>query len=191
MVRGARVIMIYTLIGSRETPEDVLNVMEKFAYKAASLGYIGRSGGAGGADTCLEVGVKKYIKDNNLGEHDQERLMEVFLPWENFNKRDSDEDGYYTLPFSPYKNKAYSLAEEIHPAWDKCSNGAKSLHARNTMQILGERLDAPSKFILCYGVPEKKGSVIPKGGTRTACILGQQHGVQIFNLHVEEHLERE
>ena len=25
--------MIYTLIGSRETPEEVLNVMEKFAYK--------------------------------------------------------------------------------------------------------------------------------------------------------------
>jgi len=182
--------MIYTLIGSRSTPEDILDLMTKFAYKAASKGYIGRSGGADGADTCLEKGVKQYLRDNNLGMYLQESLMEIYLPWNDFNKRDSDDDGYYTLNDLPFKSKAYQLAEETHPAWSKCSNGAKSLHARNTMQILGKDLDTPSRFILCYGKSEKEGSVIPKGGTRTACVLGQKHGVEIFNLYLPEHRER-
>ena len=42
--------MIYTLIGSRETPPEILTLMTKFAYKAALQGYKVRSGGAGGAD---------------------------------------------------------------------------------------------------------------------------------------------
>lgn len=182
--------MIYTLIGSRSTPKEIMDLMEKFAYKAASKDYIVRSGGADGADTCAELGVKRYLKDNNLGEHRQSDLMEIYLPWNNFNKRDSDEEGYYTLSNLPNKNLAYKLAEETHPAWDRCSNGAKSLHARNTMQILGDTLDKPSRFILCYGESEKKGNVIPKGGTRTACKLGEKHGVEIFNLYLEEHRKR-
>ena len=182
--------MIYTLIGSRETPEDILELMTKFAYKAASKNYTVRSGGAGGADTCAEKGVKMYLRDNNLGSYLQETLMEIYLPWNNFNGRDSDEDGYYTLSNMMCKKEAYDLASQTHPAWERCSNGAKSLHARNTMQILGSDLETPSRFILCYGKSEKEGSVIPKGGTRTACVLGQQHGVEIFNLYLTEHRER-
>ena len=182
--------MIYTLIGSRSTPKDIMVLMEKFSYKAASQGYVVRSGGADGADACAEVGVKRYLKDNNLGEHIQTDLMEIYLPWSDFNKRDSDEEGSYTLSYLPNKGRAYALAEETHPAWDRCSNGAKSLHARNTMQILGANLDKPSRFILCYGESEKKGSVIPKGGTRTACKLGEKYGVEIFNLYLDEHRKR-
>ena len=182
--------MIYTLIGSRETPEEILTILEKFAYKAASLGYIGRSGGAGGADTCLEVGVTSYLKDKSLSDNYKNDLMEVYLPWKDFNGRVSSEAGYYTLKELPMQHEAYKLAEEIHPAWDRCSQGAKALHARNTMQVLGKDLNSPSRFILCYGKSVTEGSVIPKGGTATACRLGEKHEVQIFNLYLDEHLQR-
>ena len=182
--------MIYTLIGSRETPEDVLNIMRQFAYKAASKGYIGRSGGADGADTCLENGVIGYVTNECLPLSKINNLMEVYLPWKDFNGRNSGDYGYHTLSLMENKSRAYELASETHPAWDKCSNGAKSLHARNTMQILGKNLDTPSRFILCYGKSEKEGSVIPKGGTRTACVLGQQHGIEIFNLYLPDHRKR-
>lgn len=182
--------MIYTLIGSRETPEDVLELMTRFAYKAASKGYTARSGGANGADTCLEDGVKAFIKDNKLSAKKAEDLMEVYLPWKDFNSRNSNDYGYYTLPWLDKKNEAYNLASEIHPAWEKCSNGAKSLHVRNTMQVLGKNLNKPSKFILCYGVSHKKGSEIPKGGTKTGCELGKLYGVEIFNLYLPEHRKR-
>lgn len=182
--------MIYTLIGSRSTPQDVLNLMTKFAYKAASKGYTVRSGAADGADTCAEEGVLNFIKDNNLSPEKADSLMEIYLPWKDFNGRKSSDYGYKTLPILPCKSGAFAIAERIHPAWERCSNGARSLHARNTMQCLGENLDKPSRFILCYGESEKKGSVIPKGGTRSCCKLGEEYNVEIFNLYLEEHLKR-
>ncbi len=182
--------MIYTLIGSRNTPQDVLNLMTKFAYKAASKGYTTRSGAADGADTCAEEGALNFIKDNNLSPEKADSLMEIYLPWKDFNGRKSSNYGYKTLPILPCKNEAFAIAERIHPAWERCSNGARSLHARNTMQCLGENLDKPSRFILCYGESEKKGSVIPKGGTRSCCKLGEEYLVEIFNLYLEEHLKR-
>lgn len=182
--------MIYTLIGSRSTPQEILNLMTKFAYKAASKGYTVRSGGADGADTCAEEGVLNFIKDNNLPPEKANSLMEIYLPWKDFNRRKSSDYGYKTLSTLPSRQEAYNIAERIHPAWERCSNGARSLHARNTMQCLGEVLIHPSRFILCYGESEKKGSVIPKGGTRSCCKLGEEYNVEIFNLYIQEHLKR-
>lgn len=42
----------YTMIGSRSTPEDIMKLMERLAYKLASQGWVVRSGGADGADSC-------------------------------------------------------------------------------------------------------------------------------------------
>lgn len=182
--------MIYTLIGSRSTPQEILDLMTKFSYKAASKGYTVRSGGADGADTCAEEGVLNFIKDNNLPPEKANSLMEIYLPWKDFNKRKSSDYGYKTLSTLPSRQEAYNIAERIHPAWERCSNGARSLHARNTMQCLGEVLIHPSRFILCYGESEKKGSVIPKGGTRSCCKLGEEYNVEIFNLYLQEHLKR-
>ena len=50
----------YTGIGSRQTPKDILNLIEDVAFKLASKGYILRSGAAKGADTAFEDGAKAY-----------------------------------------------------------------------------------------------------------------------------------
>lgn len=181
--------------------------MTKFAWKAALQGYKTRSGGAGGADACAEEGVLRYMKDYNQYPKVAEDLMEIYLPWKDFNGRNSNDYGYYTLPFMDNRCEAEAIAKQIHPKWqlEECINtgeaappknwkpmsqGAKKLHTRNIYQVLGKDLDTPSRFILCYGESEKKGSPIAKGGTRSACVLGQQYGVEIFNLYLEEHLER-
>ena len=44
-------------IGSRETPQDILKLMTKSAYRLEQLGYVLRSGGARGADKAFELGV--------------------------------------------------------------------------------------------------------------------------------------
>jgi hypothetical protein len=46
--------MHYTGIGSRKTPLEILELMEKIAEKLDNDGYILRSGGADGADTAFE-----------------------------------------------------------------------------------------------------------------------------------------
>lgn len=46
----------YTGVGSRNTPNDVLALMNSIAIKMQKLGYILRSGGADGADKAFESG---------------------------------------------------------------------------------------------------------------------------------------
>ena len=52
----------YALVGSRNTPEDVLRFMEELVYQLCIKGYTARSGGADGADTCAEIGYKKICR---------------------------------------------------------------------------------------------------------------------------------
>lgn len=51
-------MMFYTGIGSRETPQEIQNLMFKIAQKLDSK-YILRSGGADGADLAFEKGSSK------------------------------------------------------------------------------------------------------------------------------------
>lgn len=168
----------YTLIGSRETPEEILKLMTEASRKLALSGWTGRSGGAYGADKCLEHGCT-----------DTPEMMEVFLPWDSFNGCYSRNIGYIDTPKLPAYPLAQELAEELHPNWSACSRGARGLHARNCMQILGKDMKTPSKFVLCYGVPtDDKGNV--KGGTGQAGRLAIRVGVEILNLYHEDVQQR-
>lgn len=182
----------YTLIGSRKTPKDVMKLMTKFAAKACEFNYIGRSGGADSADSCLEEGVNRYLSLQELPQNLAGSYMEVYLPWQDFNGRDSLVSGYYTLPWLSNKLEAEKIASEIHPAWDKCSQGAKKLHTRNVYQCLGQDLMTPSRFILCWAKPKDKDRKTEevKGGTNTAIMLGVKHGVEIINLYYKEDRKR-
>ena len=177
----------YTMIGSRSTPKEIIEIMTKFAEKACSFNYIGRSGGADGSDACLENGVKNYLL--SCEENCPEYYMEVYLPWEGFNGRDSFEGGYYTLPWMDNKDEAEIIASETHPAWHRCKQGAKKLHTRNVYQLLGQDLNTPSRFVICWAEPSGKSGHV-KGGTATAVKLGIDNGVEIINLYHTEHLER-
>lgn len=60
--------MYYTGVGSRNTPQDILIIMEAIAKKMSSFGYMLRSGGAKGADSAFEKGAGNnkqifYAKD--------------------------------------------------------------------------------------------------------------------------------
>ena len=47
---------VYAGIGSRETPDTVLAILEALATVLARAGFVLRSGGAPGADTACEAG---------------------------------------------------------------------------------------------------------------------------------------
>lgn len=66
---------------------------------------------------------------------------------------------------------------QFHPAWNKCSGYAKLLHARNAMIILGEHLDDPVKFVICW-TPDGKDS----GGTGQAIRIARHNKIPIYNL---------
>lgn len=155
--------MIYSGIGSRETPEHILGIMSKIGKSFAEKGLLLRSGGAIGADTAFERGCdlakgKKEIfyATNNKGIIVSENIMQ----------------------------QALVLASQIHPAWDRCSDYAKRLHARNGMQILGRELNEPADFVVCW---TKDGG--PTGGTGQAIRLAMSRDIKIYNLYFDSHLQ--
>lgn len=151
-------MLIYTGIGSRATPHNIMSIMTTIAVYLDSEGYILRSGGADGADTAFAIGATQ---------------QEIYIPWKNFNNVvNGIHDGNV--------DEGMILASQLHPAWERCSFGAKKLHSRNTFQILGPKpISNPikTKFVVCY----TQNAEI-KGGTATAIKLAMQNNIPVFNL---------
>jgi hypothetical protein len=129
-------------------------------------GFILRSGGAPGADTAFEEGVRNGAK-------------EIYLPWRGFN-------GNSSLLFEPaVDDGAMELAATLHPAWGELSPAAKKLMARNSRQILGASLSQPVSFVVCYtpdGCESEAERNRKTGGTGQAIALADRHGIPIVNV---------
>lgn len=153
-------------IGSRETPKDILVLMQEFAYQAAQKGWGLRSGAAIGADSAFEKGALDAVGD-----------MQIFIPWKGCGGHASE--FYNTLPLAEY------LASTVHPAWNVLKPGAKKLISRNMHQILGPNLDDPVQFVICWtrdGCESKEQYGPRTGGTGTAIALASSLDIPVFNL---------
>jgi hypothetical protein len=171
------VMTYYSGVGSRETPEDILEVMYDLAAKLGGRGYTLRSGGADGADQAFEDGC---LSANGA--------MEIYLPWDGFNNKGVyPRLGYYG-PDRDTQEMAENIASAIHPAWDRLTRGGKSLHTRNIYQVLGQDLDTPSRFLVCYAKTTRGGYIT--GGTRTAFELAKKIGIPCYNLFDANDLQR-
>lgn len=72
---------------------------------------------------------------------------------------------------------AIELSSKYHPNWSACSKYAKKLHGRNAMIILGENLDSPVEFVICW-TKNGKGD----GGTGQALRIAKDYGIKIYDL---------
>ena len=138
-------------------------------------GFILRSGAADGSDTGFEQGCDHV----NGGK-------KIYLPWKYFNKR-------FDIKFVEISDAAFELASTPHPGWTYLKQGARRLHARNTYQVLGEYLDTPSDFTVCWtpdGAETEDQLTSKTGGTATAIRLSCRKGIPVFNLRNEASVER-
>lgn len=166
-----KTVKAYAGIGSRKTPPDVLAKMRIVAQRMEARGYILRSGGADGADSAFEAGVKS--------------LKEIYLPWPGFNNNPSTR--------SEPSSQAMEIAKAIHPAWDRLSDGARKLQARNSHQILGMDLRSPVHFVVCYtpdGCESDADRNFDTGGTGQAITLADAWKIPIFNMAKPDALVR-
>lgn len=148
----------YAGIGSRETPQEILNYFIKLGKYFAKQGLVLRSGGAQGADKAFEVGC-----DSVSGQ------KEIYLPWKGFEGSSSS-----LIVSDP---NAFKIAEAFHPYWRNLSVGTKKLQARNSHQVLGWDLETPSSFVVCWTV-NGTGS----GGTGQAIRIANEYNVPIFDV---------
>jgi hypothetical protein len=158
----------YAGIGSRSTPENIRGYMAVLGEYLSKNGYTLRTGGADGADKAFEIGSLKGPTS-----------PEIFIPWRNFNSRYSETDIIYKA-----NREAFELAAKYHPNWDAMSHGGQSLHARNMAQILGENLDSPSQFVLCW-TPKGSG----KGGTGQVIRVSEALDIPVLDFGKYESLD--
>lgn len=167
----------YTGVGSRETPEAELLLMRKLGKRFGELGFTLRSGAAQGADSAFEEGAMQA-----------EGNREIFLPWRGFN---GGRDGIVVS--SVQQAKAFEVAKTVHPVWDRLTDPVKKLHSRNCFQVLGQDLDEPADFLLCWtrdGCEGRATRTSKSGGTATAIVLAENHGVPVFNMARPHWLEK-
>ena len=179
----------YTGVGSRETPQDILKLIEEVAYWLAGRGYTGRSGSASGADSAFEQGFNRYEIVNGVSDYVS---FEAYLPWRGFSDIQPDQIHIET-PKLPNYNEAVEIASTIHPAWNRLGRGAKALHTRNVYQVLGLDLKTPSCVLFCYAQPTKNRQDIVtgvKGGTNTAVQLAMKHNIPIYNFYLQEDIDK-
>lgn len=181
----------YTGIGSRETPQHIIELMEKIAYILYFQGWSLRSGAADGADTAFEYGYRSAVWRHKMNAYPMYVMplggAEIYLPWRNFLKNrvtdsilDWRSDFYYNFS-EDIEEQASKLVDEIHPAPHMLTYGARKLHMRNCYQVLGQDLNSPSSFVVCW---TKGGKDI--GGTRTAIMLARKYNIPVCNLGIEE-----
>lgn len=156
----------FTGIGSRETPDEVLDQLRGLSQFFCEKGYVLRSGGADGADRICEIGCDKV-----------DGTKEIYLPWEDFNNNFFS-DLY--LDVLPKVGEAIQIAADHHPKWESLTDNVKKMHVRNVYQVLGLTLDKPSKFVVCW-TPVKNS--VPQGGTAQAIRVAKTHNVPVYNLY--------
>lgn len=150
----------YTGIGSRETPENILNLITKLAkYIDKTEKFTLRTGGARGADTAFEKGVSSnrinvyYPNIKHLYKNRDKAIIAAKQVW-----------------YSPYGI-----------TWDKLKPFTQELMIRNSYQIFGETFNrkAISKFVICYTKSLNKDEL---GGTGQAIRLAEKFNIPVFNL---------
>lgn len=166
-------MLYYTGIGSRRTPDHILELMENLARWLAHDNWILRSGHATGADQAFERGASMRA--------------EIFLPWSNF---ESSTPINAAVVFDTPTSEAYNIAARYHPGWERLSNGGRALHARNVHQILGPAIEESQKStcVICWTsngtlTGEHRGS----GGTGQAIRIARSLNINVINLAREEH----
>ncbi len=157
----------YAGIGSRETPDNILSLMKRVAGRLQEIGYCLLSGGAKGADSAFASGCTNKI---------------IFLPWKGFEGQ---------AGIVGVSEESLKMAQQFHPAWDRLSQGAQKLQARNCHQILGQDLKSPVDFVLCWTPDGAETSTsYSTGGTGQAIRIAIANNVPVFNMRNTDALER-
>ena len=156
--------LVYAGIGARRTPSEILSVMTRLAQWLHRTGWHLNSGGADGADRAFAEGAPPQSRT-------------LVLPWPGYN----DHAGPDCRTLSAEERQpARDLAALLHPAWQKCSQGVRALHARNVGIVMGPGLKRPVHALVCW---TPRGEVV--GGTGLALRIADRAGIPVVNLAVD------
>ncbi len=153
--------LTYAGIGSRKTPASVLANVTVIAGWLARTGWHLASGGATGADTAFASGAPADRRT-------------VFLPWPGYNGCRGPDCRVLT---TSQLVACMEIAASLHPAWHRCSSGARKLHARNAAILLSASLDRPVDAVIAWTAGGRA-----EGGTGMGIRIAEARGIPVLNL---------
>jgi hypothetical protein len=160
-----RDFMHYAGIGSRDLTSNQLRICELLGEWFAMQGHTLHSGNAPGADQALARGANSV----------NPKLVNLSLPWYGF-ERHAIVDGNVVQIFEKLDevDQAFFLqqAEKHHPKWERLTQGARKLHARNGMII------RPVGLVLAFPSSKPGG-----GGTGQGMRIARAEGVELIDLN--------
>lgn len=165
----------YAGVGSRETPEELLSLMELIGKSFANRGFKLRTGDALGADAAFIKGALEKLKPEDVV-----KLIEAYMP---SMKAAGSYPPYMRRPDPDLLPRLSKIVDEVHPAPYFLKGYGRSLQERNALQVLGPRLDDPIDFLIGALKPvhlRKKPN--ETGGTGQAYRLAQKHNIPVFDL---------
>ncbi|MGD1524624.1 macro domain-containing protein [Vibrio harveyi] len=179
----------YAGVGSRRIAVWFTKQQIKFGAAMAFMGVKLNSGAADGSDTAYEFGAKlayDYLANKyGLPALDYKRVMSIYLPWEGFNGRNSVSG--FTSSIHP---AAEAVASRYHDYWDGLKYGPKKMMSRNSMQVLGEDLNTPVRFVMAYtpdAAINAQMTSSKSGGTGQAIRIATDKGINVYNIANPQH----
>jgi hypothetical protein len=164
--------MTYAGIGSRETPQEVLDKMTEVARYLDGLGFTLNTGKKSdikeeGADKAFSNGTnKKNLFPPSMANDLTRKIADEIHP---------DLKGMYDAVYNKWVEKVGEKKAKQY------AQGAIDLQARNTYQVFGKNLDTPVDFVLFYA-EETNNPLRPKGGTGQAVEMARRKGIPTINM---------
>ena len=162
--------MHYAGIGSRETPDSILDLIGKISQRLDRLGYTLRSGGAVGADTGFE------LWSTNKVLFYADHACKIFG---GASRR---------VEYAPADIELMEgFVQKHHPVPMALKGTGRKLMRRNTLQVMAHNLSGIElprvDFVLCW-TPDGSldGASRSAGGTGQALRIAHHHGIPVFNL---------
>jgi hypothetical protein len=171
---------VYAGVGSRETPADVLALMEALGERLAAERWLLRTGLSPGADQAFYRGALHGGGD-----------VELYLPWPRFQEHarlDAERESVRAL--AQPSAAACELAQRFHRDWEALEQPARRLLARDAHEVLGADLQSPAALLVCWTADGSlDGAELYDDGTGQTLRIASEHGIAVLNLARPEHVE--
>lgn len=168
---------LYSGIGPRKTPTDVLPLMTEIASQLA-FGQLNpwtlRSGHGKGADQAFGAGAPPVLK-------------EIYLPEHGYNGAPSAVQGYEHYKVGLFNERVIQIARDHHPYYDRIRPAYQHLFCRNVQIMLGEEADFPSACAIYWHFSDN--DIEELGGTNHSLRIARTFNIPSFNIGDQAQLD--
>ena len=154
--------LTYAGIGSRNAPITIIRRSSQIAKRLEHQWFVLYTGGAYGMDTAFMAGTQFY---------------KCFMPSSYHNGRISNRLDLIDCSSLTNWHEANKFVIKYHPNVPALKPYSKTLMARNSYCILGQDLNSPVDFVLCW---TPNGEDV--GGTAQGIRIARDWNIPIFNL---------